>query len=72
MNSRIIAGWGLVIALALFLGINIIANQTLTRFRLDVTGNKLHTLSGGTLNILEELDEPITIRFFYSTKKDRP
>jgi ABC-type uncharacterized transport system involved in gliding motility auxiliary subunit len=68
MNSRIIAGWGLVIALALFLGINIIANQTLTRFRLDVTGNKLHTLSGGTLNILQDLDEPITIRFFYSTK----
>ena len=69
MNSNLITGSGLVVALALFLGINIISNQSLTSMRLDVTENKLHTLSDGTHNILKSLDEPITVRFYFSTKQ---
>ena len=69
MNSNLITGSGLVVALALFLGINIISNQTLTSMRLDVTENELHTLSEGTHNILQSLDEPITVRFYFSTKQ---
>ena len=37
MNIKLLTGSGLVVAVALFLGINIIANQTLTNLRLDVT-----------------------------------
>lgn len=69
MNNKLLTGTGLVIALALFIGVNIIANQTLTRARLDVTEGKLHTLSDGTRNILNVIDEPITIRFYFSAKK---
>ncbi|MGR8948259.1 MAG: Gldg family protein [Gammaproteobacteria bacterium] len=69
MNTNLITGSGLVIALALFLGVNIISNQTLTSMRLDVTENKLHTLSEGTYNILQSIDEPITVRFYFSTKQ---
>ena len=69
MNTRLLSGYGLLIALALFLGINIIANETLTSFRLDVTENQLYTLSQGTRNILSQLDEPITLRFYYSAKR---
>ena len=68
MNTKLLTGSGLIIALALFLGINIIANQTLTSLRLDVTDAKLHTLSAGTRNILAAIDEPITIRFYFSAK----
>ena len=69
MNSKLHTGTGLVVAIALFLGINIIANQTLTRQRLDVTKDGLHTLSDGTRNILNQIDEPITIRYYFSAKQ---
>ena len=69
MNSNLITGSGLLVALALFLGINIISNQSLTSMRLDVTENKLHTLSDGTHNILKTLEEPITVRLYFSTKQ---
>jgi len=69
MNSNLITGSGLLLALALFLGVNIISNQTLTSMRLDVTEGQLHTLSEGTRNILSAIDEPISIRFYFSTKQ---
>lgn len=69
MNTKLLTGSGLVVAIALFLGVNIIANQTLTNLRLDVTEGRLHTLSQGTQNILAEIDEPITIRFYFSAKR---
>lgn len=66
MNRRILTGTGLVIAIALFLGVNIIANETLTSVRLDLTENNLYTLSKGTLNIIGDIEEPITVRLYYS------
>ena len=69
MNTKLLTGTGLITALAIFFGINIIANQTLTSIRLDVTEAKLHTLSDGTRNILKSIEEPITLRFYYSAKK---
>ena len=62
MNRNLVTGSGLVIALALFLGVNVISNQALTSWRLDVTENALYTLSDGTLNILEDLEEPVQER----------
>jgi ABC-type uncharacterized transport system involved in gliding motility auxiliary subunit len=69
MNTKILTGSGLVVAVALFFGINIIANHSLTKVRLDVTEAKLHTLSDGTKNILKNIKEPITLRFYYSAKQ---
>ena len=69
MNRKLMTGGGLAIALALFLGINIIGNQTLTAWRLDVTENRLYTLSDGTRNILNGLEEPVTVRLYYSAKQ---
>lgn len=59
----------IAIALALFLGINIISNETLTASRLDVTANRLYTLSAGTRNVLAKIDEPVTLRFYFSAKQ---
>ena len=68
MNRKLVNGTGLIIALALFLTVNIIANQGLTSWRLDLTENKLYTLSSGSKNILAELAEPISIRLYFSAK----
>jgi gliding motility-associatede transport system auxiliary component len=47
------------------------ANIILGRFfstRLDLTAEHLYTLSPGTLHTLAKIDEPITLRFYYSTR----
>ncbi|MEQ8659811.1 MAG: Gldg family protein [Gammaproteobacteria bacterium] len=69
MNRNLVTGTGLIVALALFLGVNVISNQALTSWRLDVTENRLYTLSAGTQNILDELEEPVTIRLYYSAQQ---
>jgi len=43
-----------------------IANRYLSSVRLDITENKLYTVSQGTKNILSDLSEPINLTFFYS------
>ena len=58
-----------LVALALFIGVNIIANETLTAQRLDLTSNKLFTLSDGSHNIVARLDEPMTLRFYFSARQ---
>ncbi len=68
MNKKILTSSGLLMAVVLLLAVNIISNTTLTSARLDLTDNKLYTLSQGTKNILASLEEPITLRFYLSKK----
>lgn len=69
MNYRnIISGTGLVLAACLFVALIIVVNATLTSWRLDLTENKLFTLSDGTINILNNLEEPIRLDFYFSQK----
>jgi len=63
------AFYSLLIAVALFFGVNIIANETLTSQRLDLTSSRLYTLSQGSRNIVSKLDEPVTLRFYFSNKQ---
>jgi ABC-type uncharacterized transport system involved in gliding motility auxiliary subunit len=69
MNKKLLTGSGLLLALVLFLGVNIISNQLFTAWRLDVTKNSLYTLSPGTSNIVGQLEEPVTIRLYFSAKQ---
>ena len=57
---------GIVLAVAAFLALNMFANQALTRFRLDLTEQRLFTLSEGTRNIIRGIDEPVTLRLYVS------
>ncbi|MCZ6526227.1 MAG: Gldg family protein [Gammaproteobacteria bacterium] len=59
---------GLLLAAALAIATIIIANATLTSLRLDLTSNKLFTLSEGTVNILNSLEEPVRLDFYFSKK----
>jgi ABC-type uncharacterized transport system involved in gliding motility auxiliary subunit len=68
MNKNIISTTGLALAGALFIAVIILANATLTSWRIDLTENKLFTLSEGTLNILHNLEEPVRLDFYFSQK----
>jgi len=57
---------GIVLAVAAFLAVNMFANQALTRFRLDLTEQRLFTLSEGTRNVIRAIDEPVTLRVYVS------
>lgn len=67
-SRRSLAAIGLISAAILFVSVNVIANRTLANIRIDLTQNKLYTLSKGTLDTLAKLDEPIELRFYYSAK----
>jgi ABC-type uncharacterized transport system involved in gliding motility auxiliary subunit len=63
---------GIAVAVLVLIGLmvasaNIVAAHFLTS-RLDLTAQHLYTLSQGTRNTLAKIDEPITLRFYYSTR----
>lgn len=66
MNQKLLTTSGLLIAVVLFLAINIASNALFKSMRVDLTENKLYTLSEGSKNILQNLQEPITLRFYFS------
>jgi ABC-type uncharacterized transport system involved in gliding motility auxiliary subunit len=51
----------------MLVSVNIIAARYLN-LRWDLTANRLYTLSRGTKATLAKIDEPITLRFYYSTR----
>lgn len=59
-----LSGRGLLLAVVLFIVVNLVAGTLLRSARFDLTENNLNTLSAGTLAILEKLDKPITLRFY--------
>jgi ABC-type uncharacterized transport system involved in gliding motility auxiliary subunit len=62
------SGAGLLLIALAFLAFNMLAGLTLTNARVDLTEQKLYTISDGTRKILGEIDEPINLYFFYSDK----
>ncbi len=60
-------GVGSVIAAILvFLVLNLVGQQFLSKYRIDLTEHRLYTLSRGTEIILNQLKEPIQLKFFVS------
>jgi len=55
-----------VCLLGCFIGINLIANNTLRRFQIDFTEQKLYTLTDTTRKVLNNLSEPVTAKLYYS------
>ncbi len=63
-SSRAMIGLGL--AVVLFFAANIFSNTAFKSLQLDLTADKLFTLSDGTKSVLVSLDEPVDIRLFFS------
>lgn len=58
----------LVLLAVLFLAINLFSNVVFRSAQVDLTQNRLFTLSQGTENVLAKIDEPVTLKFFYSER----
>ncbi len=57
---------GLALAIVLLFAVNILSNTTFKSMQLDLTDDKLFTLSEGTKRVLTSLDEPVEVRLFFS------
>jgi len=68
LSRSTIAILALVCAVVLFVAVNVLADRTLRTTRIDLTDGHLYTLSKGSLDTLSKLDEPITLRFYYSPR----
>ncbi len=66
MKRLMYSGAGLLLIALVFLAFNVLSSLILTDARLDLTEQKLYTLSKGTETILEGLEEPIELQLFYS------
>ena len=65
-RSRLMTASGLILALVLLVGVNLLSTTAITSARVDLTENDLYTLSEGSRNLLQSLDEPVTLRLFLS------
>ena len=68
MKRSTTAVLALILAVILCLSVNIFSSNSLRSIRLDLTQQGLYTLSPGSKRILEEIPEPIRLRFYFSEK----
>ena len=68
MDRKTLTIAGIVVAVLFLFSFNILVGDEVTDTRLDLTQNKLFTLSDGTREVISQIDEPIKIRFYYSRK----
>jgi ABC-type uncharacterized transport system involved in gliding motility auxiliary subunit len=61
----------LALLLVLFIALNMLSGNVLKGFRLDLTENRLFTLSEGTQNVLAGLQEPVTLTLYFSQASSR-
>ena len=66
MDRRKLAAAGIFVALALFVALNLFSSISLQEARIDFTEGKLFTLSDGTRQVVRDIEEPITLRFYFS------
>ena len=65
-NAKTIGYVGLALLAVLFVVVNMVSNKLFQGTRVDLTENQLYTLSPGTLNIVGNIQEPITLYYFFS------
>lgn len=65
-SKRSLGGAALLLLAVLFLALSVLNNAALRGVRLDLTENRLFTLSEGTRDLLAGIEEPINLYFFYS------
>lgn len=65
--QKSVFGWSaVVLALVAFLAVNLLADTVLRNANIDLTENGLFTISDGTESVLADLDEPVTLQYFFS------
>lgn len=70
-KSNALAAVSLILIAAGFIAAVTLANTALKSSRVDLTEDGLYTLSAGTQNVIDTIDEPITLRFYFSNRLAR-
>ena len=60
---------GLVALLGILIAVNIIVGNM--RLRVDLTDEKLYSLSEGTANALKTLEQPVTLKLFFNSSNPK-
>jgi ABC-type uncharacterized transport system involved in gliding motility auxiliary subunit len=71
IQRRLLTGGTLALLAVLFIATIVLSNTLLRGARIDLTENRLYTLSPGTRTVLAEIDEPINLYFFFSERGTR-
>jgi ABC-type uncharacterized transport system involved in gliding motility auxiliary subunit len=66
MSRNVYSGLGLALLAVAFLVFTLVNNLWFSGARLDLTENKLYTLSAGSEAIIGHIDEPLNLYFFFS------
>ncbi len=66
MTRKLLAIVGLALAVVLFIAVNVLVDAGFPNAHVDLTADKLYTLSAGSKDILASLDHPIVLRLYYS------
>lgn len=67
-EKRSLGGSALLVLAVLFLALTVLNGVLFRGIRLDLTENRLYTISAGTENILGDIQEPINLYYFYSDR----
>ncbi len=70
-RSGALAAISLVLIAAGFIAAVTLANNALKTVRVDLTDDGLFTLSEGAKNVIASIDEPVTLRFYFSERLAR-
>jgi ABC-type uncharacterized transport system involved in gliding motility auxiliary subunit len=73
-HRKLLTGTALAVLAVLFLSVVLISNSLLRGVRVDLTQDRLYTLSRGTRHILSSIPEPIQLYLFFSARaaQDQP
>ena len=71
LSSKWLVNVSLISIIIMFVSINTLSNQVFNSARLDLTQDNLYTLNQGTYDVIDEIDEKITLRLFFSDKLSR-
>ncbi|GAB6052412.1 GldG family protein [Magnetospira thiophila] len=66
MDRSRLAVLGLILGAIILLSVNVFANVALRGWRLDLTEDRLYTLSPSTQQVLRDIDEPVRLRLYFS------
>ncbi|MCB1567671.1 MAG: Gldg family protein [Xanthomonadales bacterium] len=66
IQRRLSTGVALLALALLFIALLVLSGALFRGARLDLTENRLYTLTDGTRAILSKLDEPVSLTFYYS------
>jgi ABC-type uncharacterized transport system involved in gliding motility auxiliary subunit len=71
MQHKLTSSVNLFLIVVVFFTLVFVNNQLLSPLRLDLTENQVYSLSQGSKQVLKDIDEPISLYFFFSDKASK-